>query len=186
MSSGSHGNLCCTVWCVFNHTPHTAYRGGGAVTCCRLTQSCSPVLFLFPLLLRLDSYVKGIQLCGNLWLRNVFTSEQIYDNPEAFPRDMRLFIPKGKAWKDLYEYIQFPDTGGKPDEGTGALPNRLEEGAVSSAAPATGNALGEDAHDDAHAANAGGGEIREIDERLKRPGTHAIIRHHSLKPAENG
>ena len=42
----------------------------------------------------LRSYVKGIQLCGNLWLRNVFTSEQIYDNPKAFPRDMRLFVPK--------------------------------------------------------------------------------------------
>lgn len=51
------------------------------------------------------TYLKGIQLCGNMLIRSVYTSQEIYTDMAKLPRDMKLFVPKGKAWVDRYGTI---------------------------------------------------------------------------------
>ena len=79
-------------------------------------------LFIFFILNRL----KSVQICSNLLLKGVFTSNTEYDpqinikqarlegiksvseNLAPMPREMNFIIPKGKNWEDLYHMIRFP------------------------------------------------------------------------------
>ena len=61
------------------------------------------------------SYVKGIRLCGNLLVRNIFTSDIRYlpSVVEKFgaaklPKEMTFHVPKGCVFTDLYNFITFP------------------------------------------------------------------------------
>ena len=53
------------------------------------------------------TYLKGIRLCANMFVRNIFTSSTCY-SPETLPKDALLFVPKGELWESLYEYVHFP------------------------------------------------------------------------------
>ena len=61
------------------------------------------------------SYVKGIRLCGNLLVRNIFTSDIRYlpNVVEKFgaanlPKEMMFHVPKGCLFSNLYNFITFP------------------------------------------------------------------------------
>ncbi|BFZ03507.1 hypothetical protein BsWGS_06545 [Bradybaena similaris] len=75
-------------------------------------------------------YVKSIRLCANMLVKNVFTSDTLYDPGLTMsdakrqgltahgicplPRDMSYPVAKGEHWHDLYDWIRFPsDTGHK-------------------------------------------------------------------------
>lgn len=61
------------------------------------------------------SHLKGIKLCGNLLVRNIFTSDIRYlpNIMEQFgaaklPKEMSFHVPKGSSFTDLYNFISFP------------------------------------------------------------------------------
>ena len=61
------------------------------------------------------SHLKGIKLCGNLLVRNIFTSDIRYlpNIVEQFgvaklPKEMSFHVPKGTNFTDLYNFITFP------------------------------------------------------------------------------
>ena len=70
--------------------------------------------------------VKSFQLCGNLFVKNCFTSQFLYepgiDNDTAkrsglvragihsLPRELSYPIEKGESWHDKYDFIMFPNT----------------------------------------------------------------------------
>ncbi|CAL1536659.1 unnamed protein product [Lymnaea stagnalis] len=69
-------------------------------------------------------YIKSFKLCANMLVKNVFTSDQLYDpdltmeeakrhglmalNICPLPRDMSYPVGKGENWHDLYDFIRFP------------------------------------------------------------------------------
>ncbi|XP_075890586.1 WD repeat-containing protein 90 [Nelusetta ayraudi] len=70
------------------------------------------------------SHLKGVKLCANMAVKNVFTSDLLHDPGLSFneakmmglassngrgamPRDMAFPVPKGCSWHDLYDYIRF-------------------------------------------------------------------------------
>ncbi|XP_035829418.1 WD repeat-containing protein 90 [Aplysia californica] len=76
-------------------------------------------------------YVKSVRLCANMMVKNVFTSDTLYDPGltmvEAkrqgltaqgicpLPRDMSYPLAKGDTWHDSYDWIRFPnDSSRKP------------------------------------------------------------------------
>ncbi|KAJ7305716.1 hypothetical protein JRQ81_010082 [Phrynocephalus forsythii] len=75
------------------------------------------------------SHLKSVKLCANLLVKNIFTSDLLFDPgvtfPEAqqsrpashgispMPREMAFPVPKGESWHDLYDYIRFPSDGSK-------------------------------------------------------------------------
>lgn len=61
------------------------------------------------------SHLKGIKLCGNLLVRNIFTSDIRYlpNIMEQFgaaklPKEMSFHVPRGSNFNDLYNFITFP------------------------------------------------------------------------------
>ena len=61
------------------------------------------------------SHLKGIKLCGNLLVRNIFTSDIHYlpNITEQFgaaklPKEMSFHVPKGCRFVDFYNFISFP------------------------------------------------------------------------------
>ena len=61
------------------------------------------------------SHLKGIKLCGNLLVRNIFTSDIRYlpNITEQFgaaklPKEMSFHVPRGSNFNDLYNFITFP------------------------------------------------------------------------------
>lgn len=61
------------------------------------------------------SHLKGIKLCGNLLVRNIFTSDIRYlpNIMEQFgaaklPKEMSFHVPRGSNFTDLYNFITFP------------------------------------------------------------------------------
>ncbi|XP_027718740.1 WD repeat-containing protein 90 isoform X2 [Vombatus ursinus] len=67
------------------------------------------------------SHVKGIKLCANQLVKNIYTSDLSFDpgvtiskvrqtklalNP--MPREMSFPVPKGEKWHDRYVFIRFP------------------------------------------------------------------------------
>lgn len=61
------------------------------------------------------SHLKGIKLCGNLLVRNIFTSDIRYlpNITEQFgvarlPKEISFHVPKGTSFTDLYNFITFP------------------------------------------------------------------------------
>ncbi|CAG5134844.1 unnamed protein product, partial [Candidula unifasciata] len=73
-------------------------------------------------------YVKSIRLCANMLVKNVFTSDTLYDPGLTMsdakrhgltaqgicplPRDMSYPLGKGEHWHDLYDWIRFPSESG--------------------------------------------------------------------------
>ncbi|NXG70051.1 WDR90 protein, partial [Baryphthengus martii] len=75
------------------------------------------------------SHLKSVKLCSNLLVKNLFTSDLVFDPGVTFsearhadlacrgiapmPREMAFPVPKGRKWHDLYDYIRFPFEGSK-------------------------------------------------------------------------
>ncbi|NXN19158.1 WDR90 protein, partial [Indicator maculatus] len=69
------------------------------------------------------SHLKSIKLCSNLLVRNLCTSDLLFDPGVTFsearqaglvrhgvvpmPREMAFPVPKGQSWHDLYDYIRY-------------------------------------------------------------------------------
>ncbi|NXY82188.1 WDR90 protein, partial [Alcedo cyanopectus] len=79
------------------------------------------------------SHLKSIRLCSNLLVKNLCTSDLLFDPGVTFskarqadladhgvapmPREMAFPVPKGQKWHDLYDYIRFPPEGSElPDD----------------------------------------------------------------------
>ncbi|NXA30062.1 WDR90 protein, partial [Ibidorhyncha struthersii] len=75
------------------------------------------------------SHLKSVKLCSNLLVKNLCTSDLVFDPGVTFsearqadlaccgvapmPREMAFPVPKGEKWHDLYDYIRFPSEGCK-------------------------------------------------------------------------
>ncbi|NWX77356.1 WDR90 protein, partial [Alca torda] len=75
------------------------------------------------------SHLKSIKLCSNLLVKNLCTSDLVFEPGVTFsearradltcrgvapmPREMAFPVPKGQKWHDLYDYIRFPSEGSK-------------------------------------------------------------------------
>ncbi|XP_072205152.1 WD repeat-containing protein 90 isoform X2 [Excalfactoria chinensis] len=73
------------------------------------------------------SHLKSIKLCSNLLVKNVCTSDLLFEpgvmlsearraspaghRAAPMPRDMAFPVPKGGRWHDHYDYIRFPPDG---------------------------------------------------------------------------
>ncbi|XP_074962061.1 WD repeat-containing protein 90 isoform X4 [Phalacrocorax aristotelis] len=78
---------------------------------------------------RCYSHLKSIKLCSNLLVKNLCTSDLVFDPGVTFsearqanlacrgvapmPREMAFPVPKGEKWHNLYDYIRFPSEGSK-------------------------------------------------------------------------
>ncbi|NXQ91014.1 WDR90 protein, partial [Nyctibius grandis] len=72
-------------------------------------------------------HLKSVKLCSNLLVKNLCTSDLLFDPGVTFskarqgdlacrggapmPREMAFPVPKGEKWHDLYDYIRFPSEG---------------------------------------------------------------------------
>ncbi|CAG9320539.1 unnamed protein product [Blepharisma stoltei] len=52
--------------------------------------------------------LKSINLCSNMLVRGVFTSDILY-NYNTLPREMMLKISREERWEDVYDWISFPN-----------------------------------------------------------------------------
>ncbi|XP_064376546.1 WD repeat-containing protein 90 isoform X2 [Dromaius novaehollandiae] len=75
------------------------------------------------------SHLKSVKLCSNLLVKNLCTSDLLFDPGVTFsearqanlachgmspmPREMAFPVPKGEKWHDRYDYIRFPSDGSK-------------------------------------------------------------------------
>ncbi|NXJ80329.1 WDR90 protein, partial [Trogon melanurus] len=75
------------------------------------------------------SHLKSVKLCSNLLVKNLCTSDLVFEPGVTFsearradlacrgvapmPREMAFPVPKGEKWHDLYDYIRFPSEGSK-------------------------------------------------------------------------
>uniref|UniRef100_A0A4W3JBA1 WD repeat domain 90 n=1 Tax=Callorhinchus milii TaxID=7868 RepID=A0A4W3JBA1_CALMI len=73
------------------------------------------------------SHLKNIKLCSNMLVKNIFTSDIIFEFVNymlieywlvlqdvcPIPREMAFLAPKGENWHDIYDYIRFPSSGAK-------------------------------------------------------------------------
>eukprot|EP00062_Callorhinchus_milii_P017741 gi/632970473/ref/XP_007901672.1/ PREDICTED: WD repeat-containing protein 90 [Callorhinchus milii] len=75
------------------------------------------------------SHLKNIKLCSNMLVKNIFTSDIIFEPSVTvskakreglvlqdvcpIPREMAFLAPKGENWHDIYDYIRFPSSGAK-------------------------------------------------------------------------
>uniref|UniRef100_A0A803T0D0 WD repeat-containing protein 90 n=1 Tax=Anolis carolinensis TaxID=28377 RepID=A0A803T0D0_ANOCA len=66
------------------------------------------------------SHLKSVKLCANLLVKNLFTSDLLFDPGERalhgvspMPREMAFPVPKGENWHDFYDYVRFPSDGSK-------------------------------------------------------------------------
>ncbi|XP_041262484.1 WD repeat-containing protein 90 isoform X5 [Onychostruthus taczanowskii] len=75
------------------------------------------------------SHLRGVKLCCNLLVRNLCTSDLLFEPGVTFtkarlgdlscrgvapmPRELAFPVPKGEKWHDLYDYIRFPSEGAK-------------------------------------------------------------------------
>ncbi|XP_064528587.1 WD repeat-containing protein 90 isoform X6 [Pseudopipra pipra] len=73
------------------------------------------------------SHLRAVKLCSNLLVKNLCTSDLVFDPGVTFskarhtdlacrgiapmPREMAFPVPKGEKWHDLYDYIRFPSEG---------------------------------------------------------------------------
>ncbi|XP_052451971.1 WD repeat-containing protein 90 isoform X2 [Carassius gibelio] len=118
---------------VYENTACTAKQGlvGRAPPSTRwtcLTMDLHYVLSVY--LNRTHSHLKSIKLCANMSVKNIITSDLLFDPGLSFsefrqsgvmlsdctapmPREMCFPVPKGQRWHDLYDYIRFPSDGTK-------------------------------------------------------------------------
>ncbi|CAM9746250.1 unnamed protein product [Lampetra planeri] len=75
------------------------------------------------------SHVKSVKLCSCMTVRNIFTSDAIYQPGLTFaeaklsgltsqgfvamPREMAFPVPKDSSWHEFYDYIRFPSNGNR-------------------------------------------------------------------------
>uniref|UniRef100_S4RVZ2 WD repeat domain 90 n=1 Tax=Petromyzon marinus TaxID=7757 RepID=S4RVZ2_PETMA len=73
------------------------------------------------------SHVKSVKLCSCMMVRNIFTSDAVYQPGLTFaeaklsglmsqgfvamPREMAFPVPKDSSWHEFYDYIRFPSNG---------------------------------------------------------------------------
>ena len=74
-------------------------------------------------------YLKSVKLCANVLVKNMFTSDILFDptlpqNPRhrlqyekllkkgmmPIPKEMAFTVPKGGDWTELYDLVAFPDS----------------------------------------------------------------------------
>ncbi|RXN21814.1 WD repeat-containing 90 [Labeo rohita] len=118
---------------VYENTASTAKQGlvGPAPPSTRwtcLTMDLRHVLSVY--LNRTHSHLKSIKLCANMTVKNIITSDLLFDPGLSFsefrqsglmlpdgtapmPREMCFPVLKGQSWHDLYDYIRFPSDGTK-------------------------------------------------------------------------
>ncbi|CAF4213052.1 unnamed protein product, partial [Rotaria magnacalcarata] len=80
--------------------------------------------------------IKSFQLCGNMFVKNCFTSQFLYEpgidsdtakrtgltraGIRSLPRELSFPIDKSQSWHDRYDFIMFPNTtssvGKNPNE----------------------------------------------------------------------
>ncbi|NXW41311.1 WDR90 protein, partial [Nyctiprogne leucopyga] len=115
-----------------DHTARTGRRDllGAAPTDMRWTCLVLDLRSILSLYLsRRYSHLKSIKLCCNLLVKNLCTSDLVFDPGLTFskarqsdlachgiapmPREMAFPVPKGESWHDLYDYIRFPSEGSK-------------------------------------------------------------------------
>uniref|UniRef100_S4RMK2 WD repeat domain 90 n=1 Tax=Petromyzon marinus TaxID=7757 RepID=S4RMK2_PETMA len=66
------------------------------------------------------SHLKAVRLCCSMLVRNLFTSDTLYQpgarlprtrtaraSPGAMPREMAFYLPKGASWHDVYDFIRW-------------------------------------------------------------------------------
>ncbi|KAM9372410.1 WD repeat-containing protein 90 [Phaethornis superciliosus] len=115
-----------------HHTPGTSRcspAGAAPVdtrwTC--LVLDLPSILSLY--LSRRYSHLKGVKLCSSLLVKNLCTSDLLFEPGVTFskaqqadlachglapmPREMAFPVPTGQKWHDLYDYIRFPAEGSK-------------------------------------------------------------------------
>lgn len=51
--------------------------------------------------------VKGVQICANLTIRGIYTSDNVYDW-ESLPKEMSFKMVKGGKWSDVYNFSYLP------------------------------------------------------------------------------
>nr|KAG5713870.1 hypothetical protein BaRGS_024497 [Batillaria attramentaria] len=97
-------------------------HGGPAPPSTRWTVLCLDLSYILSVYLnRTYSHVKGMRLCANMFLKNVFTSDILYDpgvsladakkmgggrHMAPLPREFGFPVQKGDSWHDIYDLIR--------------------------------------------------------------------------------
>ncbi|XP_048030728.1 WD repeat-containing protein 90 isoform X2 [Megalobrama amblycephala] len=118
---------------VYENTASTAKQGlvGPAPPSTRWTCLTMDLRYVLSVYLnRTHSHLKSIKLCANMSIKNIITSDLLFDPGLSFsefrqsgvmlpdgtapmPREMCFPVPKGQSWHNLYDYIRFPSDGTK-------------------------------------------------------------------------
>ncbi|CAG9312063.1 unnamed protein product [Blepharisma stoltei] len=69
--------------------------------------------------------LKAINLCSNMFVRGIYTSEILY-NHNTLPREMMLKLSREERWENVYDWISFPDI----EEREGFKKNKKEDNKV--------------------------------------------------------
>lgn len=118
---------------VYEKTARTAKQGlvGSAPPNPRWTCLMMDLRYVLSVYLnKTHSHLKSIKLCANMSVKNIITSDLLFDPGLSFsefrqagmmlpegtapmPREMCFPVPKGQSWHQLYDYIRFPSDGAK-------------------------------------------------------------------------
>uniref|UniRef100_H2ZYH0 WD repeat domain 90 n=1 Tax=Latimeria chalumnae TaxID=7897 RepID=H2ZYH0_LATCH len=117
---------------VYETTSSTAKQGlvGPAPASVRWTCLMLDLHYILSVYLsRRYSHLKSLKLCSSLTVKNLFTSDILFDPSVTFskakqtgmlchgtaplPREMAFPVRKGDSWHDLYDCIRFPSDGSK-------------------------------------------------------------------------
>ncbi|GFO23380.1 WD repeat-containing protein 90 [Plakobranchus ocellatus] len=133
------------------HTPAyvaeaTRDQSGPAPMVTRWTVLCLDLQHMLSMYLnRRFHYIKSMRLCSSMTVKNIFTSDTLYD-PDLtladakreglmthgicpLPRDMSYPVGKGESWHDLYDWIRFPsDSSQKPFDSIQKCSSREKSG----------------------------------------------------------
>lgn len=105
-------------------------HSGPAPMSTRWTVLCLDMNYILSMYLnRKFSYIKNIKLCANMLVKNISTSDILYEVGLTFdqakkaglvshdvtpmPRDLSFPLAKGEKWEDLYDLIRFPNEGSR-------------------------------------------------------------------------
>uniref|UniRef100_A0A6I8N486 WD repeat-containing protein 90 n=1 Tax=Ornithorhynchus anatinus TaxID=9258 RepID=A0A6I8N486_ORNAN len=121
----------------------------GRWTCLQLDLNLTLALFLN----RHYSHLKSIKLCANLLVKNLFTSDLLFDpgitfsearraklalpGSSAMPREMAFPVSKGQSWHDRYTFIRWAQQVGLPPGGGSVHGGSARGGRDSSRGPLT-------------------------------------------------
>ena len=73
--------------------------------------------------------IKSIQLCGNLLIRNLFSSNLLYDII-TLPRDIAFPLRRGHSWFDFYDWWSFPNNNNTNKKSNKMVPYQLKPNEV--------------------------------------------------------